>query len=401
MFGSALSIFGILIALVVIVGVVRSVKIIAQARAGVVERLGKYRVTLDPGPHLVIPFIDNVRYTVDLREQVVSFPPQDAITEDNLVVQIDTVIYFKVIDPVDATYSVSSYVDAIHQLTSTTLRNIIGGMTLEHALTSRDQINTTLSGQLDVATGKWGIKVGRVELKAIDPPASIIDAMEKQTRADRDKRAIILTAEGDRQSAILSAEGDKQSAILKAEGERQAQILSAQADRQSAILRAQGEGQAIQTVFQSIHDGNPDQKLLTYQYLQTLPQIAQGENASTWIIPAELTRALNGIGAAIGDIPVDSGGSKVRVDLDEPIADDIEESSEDTTNAVEEALEAAKEAAGPGGVSGSAASQEEGPSPTATDTPDPQSRQSPATPEGGDEPDGGTSSAGPDQTPDQ
>lgn len=347
MFGSALSIIGILVALVVIVGVVRAVRIVPQARAGVVERLGKYRTTLDPGPHLIIPFIDQMRYTIDLREQVVSFPPQDAITEDNLVVQIDTVVYFKVIDPVAATYAISSYVDAIHQLSSTTLRNIIGGMTLEHALTSRDQINTTLSGQLDVATGKWGIKVSRVELKAIDPPASIIDAMEKQTRADRDKRAIILTAEGERQSAILSAEGEKQSAILKAEGERQAQILNAQADRQSAILRAQGEGQAIQTVFQSIHDGNADQKLLTYQYLQTLPKIAQGENASTWVIPAELTKALGGIGSAIGDIPVDGGGSKVRVDLDEPVADDVAP-DESTTHAVEEALEAAKEAAAPG-----------------------------------------------------
>ena len=233
-----------------------TVKIVPQARAGIVERFGKYRATLSAGLNIVVPFVDKMRYLIDLREQVVSFPPQPVITEDNLTVSIDTVIYFQVTDPVAATYEIADYIQAIEQLTMTTLRNIVGGMTLEHSLTSRDQINSHLRGELDGATGKWGIRVNRVELKGIDPPASIIDAMEKQMRAERDKRALILTAEGERQSAILTAEGEKQSAILTAEGERQATILTAQADRQAAILRAQGEAQAIQLVFQAIHDGN-------------------------------------------------------------------------------------------------------------------------------------------------
>ena len=216
----------------------------------------------------------------------------------------------------------------------TTLRNITGGMTLEHALTSRDQINSGLRGELDGATGKWGIRVNRVELKGIDPPPSIIDAMEKQMRAERDKRAAILTAEGERQSAILTAEGDKQAQILTAEGQKQAQILTAQGDRQAAILRAQGEGQAILTVFQAIHDGNPDQKLLSYQYLQMLPKIAEGENVSTWIIPAEVTKALGTLGGTFGKIPADGGGSKKRVDLDEPVVADETEDA-DTQAAVE------------------------------------------------------------------
>jgi regulator of protease activity HflC (stomatin/prohibitin superfamily) len=216
-------------------------------------------------------------------------------------------------------------------------------MSLEHALTSRDQINSGLRGELDSATGKWGIRVNRVELKGIDPPPSIIDAMEQQMRAERNKRAVILTAEGQRQSSILTAEGQKQSAILTAEGERQAAILTAQADRQAQILRAQGEAQAIQTVFQAIHDGNPDQKLLSYQYLQMLPKIAEGDNATTWIIPAELTKALGTLGNTLGSIPVDGGGSKTRVDFDEPIVDDQPEERA-TAEAVQEALNAAKDA---------------------------------------------------------
>jgi regulator of protease activity HflC (stomatin/prohibitin superfamily) len=324
------------------------VKIVPQARAGIVERFGKYRATLSAGLNIVVPFIDRMRYLIDLREQVVSFPPQPVITEDNLTVSIDTVIYFQVTDPVAATYEIADYIQAIEQLTMTTLRNIVGGMTLEHSLTSRDQINSHLRGELDGATGKWGIRVNRVELKGIDPPASIIDAMEKQMRAERDKRALILTAEGERQSAILTAEGEKQSAILTAEGERQATILTAQADRQAAILRAQGEAQAIQAVFQAIHDGNPDQKLLSYQYLQTLPKIAESPNASTWIIPAELTKALGTLGGTIGKIPVDGGGSKSRVDLDAAVADEGEPEDADTHAAVEQALEAAKQAETPG-----------------------------------------------------
>ena len=343
---SAALIVLVLLAVLAIVVVSMTVKIVPQARSGIVERFGKYRTTLSAGLNIVMPFIDKVRYVIDLREQVVSFPPQPVITEDNLVVSIDTVIYFQVTDPVAATYEIANYIQAIEQLTMTTLRNITGGMTLEHALTSRDQINSGLRGELDSATGKWGIRVNRVELKGIDPPPSIIDAMEQQMRAERNKRAAILTAEGERQSAILTAEGQKQSAILTAEGERQAQILTAQADRQAQILRAQGEAQAIQTVFQAIHDGNPDQKLLSYQYLQMLPKIAEGDNATTWIIPAELTKALGTLGGTIGSIPMDGGGSKTRVDYDSEIEDDSVQ-TEATSEAVQEALDAAKAAENP------------------------------------------------------
>ncbi|MDR7086971.1 regulator of protease activity HflC (stomatin/prohibitin superfamily) [Aeromicrobium panaciterrae] len=331
------------LAVLAIAVVSMTVKIVPQARAGIVERFGKYRTTLPAGLNIVMPFVDKVRYMIDLREQVVSFPPQPVITEDNLVVSIDTVIYFQVTDPVAATYEIANYIQAIEQLTMTTLRNITGGMTLEHALTSRDQINAGLRGELDSATGKWGIRVNRVELKGIDPPPTIIDAMEKQMRAERDKRAMILTAEGDRQSAILMAEGQKQSAILTAEGNRQAAILTAQADRQAQILRAQGEAQAIQTVFQAIHDGNPDQKLLSYQYLQMLPKIAEGDNATTWIIPAELTKALGTLGGTFGKIPVDGGGNKTRIDFDAPIVDDAPVEGA-TAEAVQQALDAAKAA---------------------------------------------------------
>ncbi|MFL6091241.1 MAG: SPFH domain-containing protein [Aeromicrobium sp.] len=342
----------LLLAILAIAFISMTVKIVPQARAGIVERFGKYRATLSAGLNIVVPFVDKMRYLIDLREQVVSFPPQPVITEDNLTVSIDTVIYFQVTDAVAATYEIADYIQAIEQLTMTTLRNIIGGMTLEHALTSRDQINSHLRGELDGATGKWGIRVNRVELKGIDPPPSIIDAMEQQMRAERNKRAAILTAEGQRQSAILTAEGEKQAQILTAEGSKQALILNAQADRQAAILRAQGEAQAIGAVFQAIHDGNPDQKLLSYQYLQTLPKIANSPNASTWIIPAELTKALGTLGGTLGKIPVDGGGSTTRIDLDAPVddsqIDDEGITDAETQAAVDQALQAAKQAEGPG-----------------------------------------------------
>ncbi|MET4094418.1 SPFH domain-containing protein [Arthrobacter sp. UYCu712] len=278
----------VLVAFVIIV-LVRSVRIVPQARAGVVERLGKYQRTLNPGLTILIPFVDRLLPLLDLREQVVSFPPQPVITEDNLVVSIDTVVYFQVTDARAATYEIANYIQAVEQLTTTTLRNVVGGLNLEEALTSRDQINGQLRGVLDEATGRWGIRVSRVELKAIDPPHSIQDSMEKQMRAERDRRAAILTAEGTKQSAILTAEGQRQSSILKAEG-----------DAKAAILRADGEAQAIQKVFDAIHKGNPDQKLLAYQYLQTLPKIAEGSANKLWIIPSEVGEALKGIGNALG-----------------------------------------------------------------------------------------------------
>jgi regulator of protease activity HflC (stomatin/prohibitin superfamily) len=318
----------IILAVVVLLAIVvltKAVRIVPQARAGIVERFGKYRATLPAGLNIVMPFVDRVRYKIDLREQVVSFPPQPVITEDNLVVSIDTVIYFQVTNSVAATYEIANYIQAIEQLTMTTLRNIIGGITLEQALTSRDSINHALRGVLDEATGRWGIRVNRVELKGIDPPASIKDSMEKQMRADRDKRAAILTAEGMRQSAILTAEGQKQSAILTAEGDREATILRAQADRQSRVLRAQGEGQAILTVFQAIHDGSPDQALLAYQYLQMLPKIAEGDANKVWIVPSEIGRALEGLGSTLGAVSgIASNGSNPdsKVDYGPPVVAD-------------------------------------------------------------------------------
>ena len=275
----------VVLAIFVLTVLFRSIRIIPQAYAGIVERLGKYHKTLNPGLNILVPFIDRLRPLVDMREQVVSFPPQPVITEDNLVVSIDTVVFFQVTDARAATYEIANYLSAVEQLTTTTLRNVVGGLNLEEALTSRDNINNQLRVVLDESTGKWGIRVSRVELKAIDPPASIQDSMEKQMRAERDRRAQILTAEGTKQAAILQAEGSRQASILEAEGAAKA-----------AVLRAQGEAEAIQTVFGAIHAGDPDPKLLAYQYLQTLPKLAEGQSNKLWIIPSELTEALKGIG---------------------------------------------------------------------------------------------------------
>ena len=278
------------VALLVVLTVMRSVRIVPQARARNVERLGRYRKTLEPGLNFVIPMIDRVKPMIDLREQVVSFNGAPVITEDNLVVLIDTVLFFQVTDPRAADYEIVNYIQAIEQITATMLRSVIGSMDLEQTLTSRDKINALLRGVLDDASGKWGIRVTRVEIKAIDPPKSVKDAMEKQMRAEREKRAAILTAEGVRQSKILTAEGEKQSAILSAEG--------AQAERK--ILTAEGEAQAIETVFQAVHDNDPDPKLLAYQYLQTLPQLAQGPGNTFWVIPSEVTTALRSVASAFG-----------------------------------------------------------------------------------------------------
>jgi regulator of protease activity HflC (stomatin/prohibitin superfamily) len=349
---TALFIVFVLLVLFIVVLLAKTVRIVPQARAGIVERFGKYKASLPAGLNILVPFIDKVRYMIDLREQVVSFPPQPVITEDNLVVSIDTVIYFQVTDPVAATYEIANYIQAVEQLTMTTLRNIVGGMDLEETLTSRDAINSRLRGVLDEATGKWGIRVNRVELKGIDPPPSIKDSMEKQMRADREKRAVILTAEGQRQAAILTAEGAKQSAILTAEGARESQILRAQADREAQILRAQGEGQAIQTVFQAIHDGQPDQSLLAYQYLQMMPKIAAGDANKVWVIPSEITKALEGLGSSLHEvagIPREATPRK-RVDMG-PSEPQLQRGGDseltNTSAAVEAAIAAAESAANP------------------------------------------------------
>jgi len=277
------------VALLVIITVLRSVRIIPQARARNIERFGRYRKTLEPGMNFIIPGIDRVKKEIDLREQVVSFKGAPVITEDNLVVLIDTVLFFQVTDPRAADYEIVDYIGAIEQITATMLRSVIGSMDLEKTLTSRDHINNMLRGVLDDASGKWGIRVTRVEIKAIDPPKSVKDAMEKQMRAEREKRAAILTAEGVRQARILTAEGEKQSAILTAEGAKR-----------SAILRAEGQAEAIAAVFQAVHDNDPDPKLLAYQYLQTLPQLAQGQGNTFWVIPSEVTSALRSVASAFG-----------------------------------------------------------------------------------------------------
>ena len=290
---------GVIVAVLLILVVVRSVRVVPQARARNVERLGRYRKTLQPGMNFIIPFVDRVKPLIDLREQVVSFKGAPVITEDNLVVLIDTVLFFQVTDPRAADYEIVNYIQAIEQLTATMLRSVIGSMDLEATLTSRDKINNMLRGVLDDASGKWGIRVTRVEIKAIDPPKTIVDAMEKQMRAEREKRAAILTAEGVKQAKILTAEGDKQSNILTAEGERQ-----------SAILRSEGQAQAIGTVFQAVHRNDPDPKLLAWQYLQTLPQLAQGPGSTFWVIPSEVTSALKSITSAFdGRNGTDSTGA--------------------------------------------------------------------------------------------
>jgi regulator of protease activity HflC (stomatin/prohibitin superfamily) len=288
----------VLAVVLTVLTVVRCIRIVPQARARNVERFGRYRKTLEPGMNFIIPFVDRVKPLIDLREQVVSFMGQPVITEDNLVVEIDTVLFFQVTDPRAADYEIVNYIQAIEQITATMLRSVIGSMDLEQTLTSRDKINTLLRGVLDDASGKWGIRVTRVEIKAIDPPKSVKDAMEKQMRAEREKRAAILTAEGARQSQILTAEGDKKSKILRAEG-----------DKQAAILRAEGEAQAISQVFSSIHRNDPDPKLLAYQYLQTLPQLANGAGNTFWVIPSEVTTALKAVTSAFSG-SVESGPSR-------------------------------------------------------------------------------------------
>ena len=283
---AVLIVAAVIVVLMVAVAI-KTVRIVPQARARNVERFGRYRKTLEPGMTFIIPFVDRVKPVIDLREQVVSFNGQPVITEDNLVVLIDTVLFFQVTDPRAADYEIVNYIQAIEQITATMLRSVIGSMDLEQTLTSRDKINTSLRGVLDDASGKWGIRVTRVEIKAIEPPKSVIEAMEKQMRAEREKRAAILNAEGVRQSKILTAEGEKQSQILRAEGERQ-----------GSILRAEGQAKAIETVFQAIHENDPDPKLLAYQYLQTLPQLAQGEGNTVWVIPSEVTSALKMVTSA-------------------------------------------------------------------------------------------------------
>ncbi|MGJ3509588.1 SPFH domain-containing protein [Enemella sp. A6] len=276
--------------LLVVFLIISGVRIVPQAHRYNIERFGRFRTTLQPGLNFIIPVVDRINSKLDIREQVFPSQPQPVITEDNLVVNIDTVLYYQITDPRAAVYEVANYLQAIDQLTVTTLRNLIGSMDLEETLTSREEINARLRSVLDEATGKWGIRVNRVEIKAIDPPPTIKEAMEKQMRAERDKRAAILHAEGDRQSKILTAEGTRQQSILEAQG-----------DQQAAILRADGEAKAIGLVFQAVHQNKADPQVLAYKYLETLPELAAGDNNTLWVLPGELTEAVSTISKAFAD----------------------------------------------------------------------------------------------------
>ncbi len=295
----------LVVAGIVAVILFKTVRIVPQASVYVIERLGKYSRTLEPGIHLLVPVVDHVRSKMDIREQVVGFPPQAVITKDNLVVGIDSVIYYSIMDPAAAQYKIENVVTAIEQLVVTTLRNVVGGMQLEEALTGRDHINERLATVLDEATGKWGVKVNRVEIRGIEPPPTIRDAMEQAMRADRGKRAAILTAEGQQQSVVLSAQGSKQSVVLNAEADRAAMILRAEAEREALLLRAQGEAQAIATVVQAIKAAGVDDTVLAYQRQQLLPRIAEGDANKVWFVPTDVMSALSrlGVGGDSGNAP--------------------------------------------------------------------------------------------------
>lgn len=364
--GVAAGVFVLIVLIILGVTIVlKSVALVPQAEAAVIERLGRYSKTVSGQLTILVPFVDRIRAKVDLRERVVSFPPQPVITEDNLTVNIDTVVYFQVTNPQAAVYEISNYIVGVEQLTTTTLRNVVGGMTLEQTLTSRDQINGQLRGVLDEATGRWGLRVARVELRSIDPPPSVQESMEKQMKADREKRAMILNAEGVREASIKQAEGAKQSQILAAEGAKQAAILSAEADRQSRILRAEGEraaqylqaqgqAKAIEKVFAAVKSGKPTPELLAYQYLQTLPKMAEGEANKVWLISSDFGSALQGFTKLLGapgddgvfryePSPVDTSTERPEDDSDEVAGWFDTKATPEAAAAVAEAQSAAKE----------------------------------------------------------
>lgn len=294
-----MEIFLIIGVIVVIAIVATGTKIIRPYQKGVVERLGKYRRTADSGLTIIFPLIDKI-LKVDMREQVVDVPPQHVITEDNVAVEVDAVVYYEVTDPVKVTYNITDFYLAAIKLAQTNLRNLIGDMALDESLTSRETINNTLRQVLDDATDKWGARVTRVELQKIEPPEDVTASMHRQMKAERERRAAILEAEGKKKAAILEAEGFKQSQILKAEGEAEAIKRVADADKYQKLTVAQGEAQAIETVFGSIHKGNPTNDLIAIKYLEALPKIADGQ-ATKVFLPMETSGILGSIGG-IGEL---------------------------------------------------------------------------------------------------
>ncbi len=302
-----MAVFLIVLLAVIIVLVVANIKIVPQAHSYVIERLGAYSASWSVGLHIKIPFIERIAKRVNLKEQVVDFPPQPVITKDNVTMQIDTVVYYQITDPKLYTYGVDMPMSAIENLTATTLRNIIGDMELDESLTSRDVINTKMRSILDDATDPWGIKVNRVELKNIIPPAGIREAMEKQMKAERERREAILRAEGEKKSAVLVAEGEKESRILQAEAEKASQILKAEADKEAAIRIAEGEAQAIKTVqaaraegIRLLNESNPSKEVLTIKSLEAFEKAADGK-ATKIILPSEI-QGIAGLAAGLKEV---------------------------------------------------------------------------------------------------
>jgi len=301
----------VIIVLVVLALGVRTVRIVPQARVGIIQRLGNYQRSAEAGVAVVIPFIDRMLPLLDMREQVVSFPPQPVITSDNVTINVTSVVYYQILDPKNATYQVANLLAAMEQLTQTTLRNVMGGLTLDTSLTSRDQVNSQLRMVLDEVTEKWGVRVNRVELKDIAPPKDIQIAMEKQMQAERQKRAAILTAEGEAQAAILRAEGNKRSLILQSEGQKQAAILTAEGEAQALVTVQGAQAKAIELVFGAVNESNPTQEALAYQYLQMLPKLAENPANKVVVVPTDYA-GLAGLVSALGNMGADtqSNGAK-------------------------------------------------------------------------------------------
>ena len=289
----------VVIAIVVFIVAATGLKIVNPYEKGLIERLGKYQRTVDSGLTLIIPFLEKIT-KVDMREQVVDIPPQAVITQDNVVVEVDAVVYYEVTDPVKVTYNVANFYMASTKLAQTNLRNVVGDMALDESLTSREVINTKLREILDDATDKWGVKVSRVELQKIEPPMDVMEAMHRQMKAERERRATILEAEGAKRAAVLEAEGTKQAAILEAEGQANAIKKVAEAHRFEKLTVAKGEGEAIETVYKAIHDGNPSNDLVAIKYLEALEKVADGQ-ATKIFLPLETSGILGSI-AGIGEL---------------------------------------------------------------------------------------------------